>query len=130
MNTYFEAVKDSIEEYFGNNGYDAVDLEGCKDLTDIEVTLYDFCWNVDDITGNMSGSWFFDSNKAREMVLENMDTVREALEGFGVSANEIGNRFLCGDWEWLDVTARCFVLGEAVAAYVRENPDELEDQIL
>ena len=127
MNTQLESVKDSIEEYFGNNGYDAVNLDGCSDLDDIETALYDFLWTEDDITGNASGSYFFNSYKAKEMVFENMETVTEALKEFCCGqSEEVADAFLNERWEFLDVTARCYVLGEAVADYVSENADELE----
>lgn len=44
---------------------------------------------------------------------------------FCTPAEEIGNKFLNENWEYLDVTARCYVLGMAIS----EVLDELEDEL-
>lgn len=44
-----------------------------------------------------------------------METVAEALREFCVDAATIGEKFLAEDWEYLDVTARCYVLGQAIS---------------
>ena len=130
MSNYLDEVRDAIEEYFGNNGYDAVRLDRCMDLDDIENALYDFLWTEDDITGYASGSYYCNSGKAKEMVFENMETVTDALKEFCCGQpEEVADAFLNERWEFLDVTARCYVLGEAVADYVQEHEEELAELI-
>jgi hypothetical protein len=57
--------------------------------------------------------------------MEDTDTVMEALQEFCVSPETIGERFLNEDWEYLDVTARCYVLSWAIS----EALDEIEGEL-
>lgn len=116
---YFEAVKADALEAIRNN-YDLTDY---SDREEAEEALYDDLWTDDSVTGNGSGSYTFNSYKAREYVFADPDTVKEALREFCVSAEEVGNKFLDEEWEYLDVTARCYVLGQAIA----EALDEMEE---
>lgn len=115
-----EAVRNYItdREYFINFG----DYETAQDLFD---DLYDDMFICDEVTGNASGSYTFNSYEAREKVLADMDTVAEALKEFCTPAEEIGERFLNEDWEYLDVTARCYVLAEVLAQYIEDNEDDI-----
>ena len=107
---YQTAVAEDIVDFITNN----IDLEEYEDRDDAFEELNDILWIEDSVTGNGSGSYTFNREKAKEYVLEDMETVRQALREFCVSAEEIGNKFLDEDWEYLDVTARCFVLGAAI----------------
>lgn len=122
---YYEAVAEDIVDYIVNN----VDLEEYEDREDAWEALNDILWTEDSVTGNGSGSYTFNRNKAREFVLEDIQTVRDALREFCVSAEEIGNKFLDEEWEYLDVTARCFVLGAALDEALNrlESAGELPD---
>lgn len=122
---YYEAVAEDIVDYIVNN----VDLDEYEDREDAWEALNDILWTEDSVTGNGSGSYTFNRNKAREYVLEDLQTVRDALREFCVSAEEIGNKFLDEDWEYLDVTARCFVLGAALDEALNrlESAGELPD---
>lgn len=73
-------------------------------------------WIADEVTGNGSGSYTFDRAQAREYVLADIDTVKEALKEFDTPAETIAKKFLGDDWEYFDVTARCYVLGQAIDA--------------
>lgn len=115
---YLEAVKADVLETIRND-YELTDY---SDRDEAEQALNDALWIDDSVTGNASGSYTFNSAQAREYVEADPDTVREALREFCVSAEEVGNRFLDGDYEYLDVTARCYVLGQAI----NEALDEME----
>lgn len=118
--TYLEMVKEDVLDYIRTEG-----IEWDEDTRDdIEQELNDDLWTVDSVTGNGSGSYTFNSYKAREYVLDDPDTIREALSEFCVPADEIGEKFLNEEWEYLDVTARCYVLGQAIA----EAMDEIEEE--
>jgi hypothetical protein len=128
MSDYRTEVKEAIEEYMNDNEW-AYNMADYTDVEDFEQHLYDDMFIADEITGNASGSYFCNSNEAKEAVLYDMGTVREALIEFGCSAEEIGDRFLNEDWEWLDVTARCYVLGEALGDWIRDHEEAIEKAI-
>lgn len=117
--TYREMVKEDVLEAIRND----YDLTNYTDRDDAEQTLNDEMWTDDSVTGNGSGSYTFNSAAARDYVLADIETVKEALREFCTPAEEIGQRFLDEDWEYLDVTARCYILGEAIS----EALDELEE---
>ena len=93
--------------------YDAADFGGMTPDS-IKEKIYDDAWIDDSVTGNGSGSYYFSTAKSRDAVEADRDTVEEALREFCVGADEIGRRFLNNDYEYFDVTARCYVLGKAV----------------
>jgi len=128
MRDYRTETKENIRQWMEDNK-DYIDYNDFEDTNDLEQYLNDNLWTADDVTGNASGSYYCNSYKAKDMVLEDMDTVREALEEFGVDAATIGEKFLDEDWEWLDVTARCFVLGECISEYIEDNREEIEKAI-
>lgn len=107
-----------------------IDLNEFDTVEEMTEAAYEDMWVDDSITGNASGSYYFNRCKAREMVLENMDIVIEALEEFGTPAEEIARKFMAEDWEYFDVTARCYLLGQVldgVAEDYREIIDELRE---
>ena len=118
MAKYLEQVTDSVRDVFDEyvDNYDA-DM----DADAIREQLYDDLWIDDYVTGNGSGSYTMDRWKAREYVLADTDTVIEALTDFGVDAKTVGEKFLDNDWEYFDVTARCYVLGQAIDAVLEER---------
>ena len=117
---YIYDVTEDVRNYINDN-IDLTEWRGRRD--DLEEQLNDDLWIDDSVTGNASGSYFCNSYKAREAVLEDMETVSEALREFCTPAEEIGERFLNEDWEWLDVTARCYILGQAIATAL----DDIEE---
>lgn len=125
---YIEEVKEAVNQYMEDNEY-YINLADYNDIDDFRDDMYDKMFVSDSVTGNGSGSYTFNSYEARENVLADMDTVREALEEFGVSAEEIGEKFLNEDWEYLDVTARCYVLGEAIGEWFEENEEAITKAI-
>lgn len=101
--------------------------EKMEDRDQFEQELNDDLWIDDSVTGNASGSYTFNSYRAREYVLADMDTVREALTEFCVDAETIGEKFLNEDWEYLDVTARCYVLGNAISEALDNIQYDVDD---
>lgn len=124
---YLEAVIADVKEYIEYN----MDLEHdiitgqFEDRDEIEEYLNETLWTDDSVTGNASGSYTFNREEAKNYVLADIDTVREALQEFGTDAGTIAEKFLDEDWEYFDVTARCYILGQAIA----EVLDELEEDI-
>ena len=105
---YFENVKEDVKEYIKEN-YD--------NLEDIDKdSLYDDLFIADSVTGNANGSYYCNEYRAQESLIGNFDLVRESLEYFG--NNVIDIELLNG--EWLDVTIRCYVLGQVIDDAIEE----------
>lgn len=121
MYNYYEAMKDDIREYL-NNDYVWSEIENADILTadDLAEWLNDELWVVDSVTGNASGSYTFNRYTAGEYVKDNIDLCREALEEFCVDAETIAERFLYEDWEYFDVTIRCYILNSCIWDIVEE----------
>ena len=109
---YMEAMKNDIKEYLEDNfEYKYFDYE---DRDELAEDIYEDLWIEDSVTGNGSGSYTFCRQTAKEYVTNNIDLCQEALECFCVEAQEVGKRFLSKDWEYFDVTIRCYCLMEAI----------------
>ncbi len=104
---YMESLKEDIKNYIKEN---MEYLEG-KDADQ----LYDDFFVEDAITGNASGSYTFSTWKAEENICHNMDLVQEAYEMFGYEGipSDAGA-------EAMDVTVRCYLLGQALNDVLEE----------
>ena len=97
-----------------------------SDREELEEIANDELWVDDSVTGNGSGSYTFNREAAKEYVTgsdDGMDTLRDAVQDFGCE-HEAFTAFLENDWEYLDVTIRCYLLGQAISAAI----DELEEE--
>ena len=122
---YLDQITEDIREYIEDN-YTTEELtEKMEDRDSFEEELNDDLWIDDSVTGNGSGSYTFSRAKAQEYVLNDIDTVQEALREFCVEADTIAKKFLESDWEYFDVTARCYVLGMGIS----EVLDEIEAKV-
>ena len=115
---YREAVKDDVLEYINNE----INFEDFDTLEDLEEYLNDELWTVDSVTGNASGSYTFSTYEAEENIAHNWDLLAEALEEFGNEENPISKGA-----EWCDVTIRCYLLGECIAAALEEIEDDFNE---
>ena len=128
---YLENVKTDVTAWIEDN----MDLENdimngeYNSTDDIAEYLNDTLWIEDSVTGNASGSYTFNSYEAKEYVLDDPDTVREALREFCVDSETIAEKFLDGEWEYLDVTARCYVLWQAICEVTEEYEEMIEELI-
>ena len=120
--TYLEQIKEDIRNHIKENYTNEEISEKMEDRDEFEEMLNDELWTDDNVTGNGSGSYTFDRSKAQEFVLADIETVQEALREFCVEADTIAKKFLESDWEYFDVTARCYVLGMGIS----EVLDEIE----
>ena len=115
---YLEAVTDDVREYIR----DEVDLSEWKGDRDcLEEKLNDELWTADSVTGNASGSYYCNAWKAEEALSHNWDLLDEALKEFGQDGTDV----LKQGAEAMDVTIRCYLLGQAIA----EALDELEEEL-
>lgn len=85
----------------------------------MEERLYDDLWTVDSVTGNGSGSYTFNTWEAEEYLCHNIDLLQEARAEFGDERDPLEQGA-----EALDVTIRCYLLGQCIGKAL----DELEDE--
>ena len=99
-----------------------------SDRAQIEQQLNDDLWTVDSVTGNASGSYTFNKVQACLYVLDNMDLLQEAFLNFCTASETIGDRFLSEDWEYFDVTIRCYLLSQVITEVLDDLQDEFEEE--
>lgn len=121
---YLEAMKEDVKEYVKNEAELTLD-DLLYNRSDLEEKLHDDLWVNDSVTGNASGSYFCNTYKSKECVLDNMDLLKEMCQEFGTGAETIGQKFLDDKWEWMDVSIRCYLLDQAIS----EALDEVEEEL-
>lgn len=111
--SYYEQVMDDVKDYIESNeiNIEEVDFE----------SLYDEMFIADGVTGDGSGSYFFNTYKAMECVTRNMNEVKEALEDLCYTHEQVGEMFLNNQWEAIDVITRCYYLHGALSNYYEEK---------
>lgn len=110
---YLEAMVDDIKDYIDEN----INLDEYEDRQELEETLNDDLWVEDSVTGNGSGSYTFDRHQSYENVQgdpDAMDYIRDLVSEFGVDAETVAEKFLDEDYEYWDVSIRCYLLGQAI----------------
>lgn len=112
FNYYYDQTTENVVQMIIDNNY--YDIECDDDLDDLRDQIYDDAWMDDAVTGNASGSYTFSSYKAKEYVTENEELLKEAIAEFGVGAESVSEHFLNNDWEYFDVTIRCYVLSACI----------------
>lgn len=120
--SYFNEMYDDVLEYIEEN-IELADYteDGELDRDTLEEKLNDDCFVADSVTGNASGSYYFNRYKAAEKVRNETDLLIEALECFGDEAESYKRAIL--DPEYADVTIRCYYLAEVVARVL----DDIEE---
>ena len=104
MNAMAEDIRDYITENISREDY-------TEDRDGLEGYLNDTLWTEDSVTGNASGSYYCNTWKAEEALAHNGDLLAEALEEFGRDGTDV----LKEGAEAMDVTIRCYLLGQAIA---------------
>lgn len=127
MYDYNEAIKDSIRTYLENEfDWDRI-TEDELDTDEVKELLEEELWTEDSITGNGSGSYTFNRYKAGEYVLDNMDLVNDMVQEFGVDNETVAEKFLDEDWEYFDVSIRCYLLNQCIDEVVDEYAEKIEE---
>ena len=103
---------------------DEIELENFSDREELESYLNDELLTEDSVTGNASGSYTGSSYQAEEYVTGNMDLLNDAVTELCIDSDTVGEKFLDEDWEYFDVTIRCYLLGQAISNAL----DELENE--
>ena len=115
MYNYREQMEADVKNYLEENiGF--IDYEN---LDELKEKLQDNLWTEDNVTGNTSGSYTFNRAEAKENVIDNLDLLKDACEEFDCK-NEFADKFFNGEWEWMDVTIRCYLLSEIIETVVEE----------
>ena len=121
---YLESVKEDVLQYIN----DEVDLSEYDDRDALEEQLNDDLWVEDSVTGNGSGSYTFDREKAKQYVLDSgFDGLEDMISEFDVEAEELGRRLESSDWEWFDVSLRCYWLRQAISEALDEVWEDTEE---
>jgi hypothetical protein len=83
MLNYYDEIKNDILEVLEEDegAKNILHSENCKDT--IIENLVDYLIDCDDVTGSGSGSYYFNSKKARMQCYNYASDVREALEMYG-----------------------------------------------
>jgi len=121
MYNYLEAMKQDIMDYIRNE----VNTNEYADRDELDAFLNDELWTVDSVTGNASGSYHCNSYKSMECVIDNIDLLNEMCTEFCIDSATIGEKFINEEWEWMDVSIRCYLLGQAIS----EALDDMEDDL-
>lgn len=117
---YLEAIAADALDYIRENYTPEEIAEKIGDRDEWEQELNDDMWVADSVTGNASGSYYYNAWKAEEAIAHNWDLLNNALQEFGWwDSNPIEKGA-----EWCDVTIRCYLLGQAI----NEALDELESE--
>ena len=116
---YREAIKEDILQYIN----DEINFEDFDTLDELEEKLNEELFTCDSVTGNASGSYTFSTWEAEENICHNLDLLGEALEEFGSGADYLINNGA----EAADVTIRCYLLGECIAAALEEIEDDFNE---
>lgn len=115
---YLDAVRDDVRQVIE----DEYVLSDYPDRDAFEEELRDVLWADDSVTGNGSGSYTYDRAKAREYVQGDpnaMDYIRELISEFDEKDVAL-EKFLSEDWEWFDVSIRCYLLDQAISEVLDE----------
>jgi hypothetical protein len=117
---YYDAVKSDVLEYVENE----IDLKEFDSLDELEEHLNDTLFVHDSVTGNASGSYTFNSYVAKEYVTDNIELLHDMVKEFCIDAETIADKFLYEEWEYFDVSIRCYVLGSCIADALEELEEE------
>ena len=124
---YYEVKEDVINAIFSNYTKEEI-AEKLLDKYAWADELNDDLWTDDAVTGNGSGSYTFNRAKAAEYVIDNPDLVEEMVKEYCVSAETVAGKFLASDWEYFDVSIRCYVLGSAIEEAIEEVKHDFSDR--
>ena len=112
--SYKEAVCNDVREWIEDHKEELQDV----DRSDAYDIVCDSCWIDDSVTGNLSGSYTFNRFEARRNFFEDdysEDYISEMIEEGIMSADTLGKKIAESDWEYIDVSIRCWLLSDAVS---------------
>ena len=108
---YFSHVCEDVRNYISENEIKV----NAENREEIEQQLNDDLFVDDSVTGNGSGSYFFNAWKAEEAIAHNWDLLAEAIDEFGGNTDVLRQ-----GPEAADVTIRCYLLSQAISKVLDE----------
>lgn len=111
-----EDVKDAIRERYTP---DEIRAHLDDDRDDFTQELNDDLWTDDSVTGNASGSYYCNAWRAEDAIAHNWDLIADFIDEWDCAD------ILRKGPEAIDVSIRCYLLGQAIDAAL----DELDDEI-
>lgn len=112
---YNYAVKDdcinAIRDMMATGTLDTTEYADRDELAEF---LNDDLWTDDSVTGNGSGSYTFSSEEAHKCVRGNEGLLKDMIHDWCLSAESVLDHFMDEDWEYFDVSLRCYVLSSAI----------------
>lgn len=123
---YYAAIKEDIKDYILDNYAKEELKEALKERDDLEEKLNDELWITDSVTGNASGSYTFNCWTAEQYVRDNLDLMCSAMQEFGC-AELISEKLINKEYEYLDVTIRCYLLNKSICTVLNELEGEYEN---
>lgn len=111
MYNYFNAVREDVENYVDENKSYYQDYFDEEDWDGLEEKLNDDLWVEDSVTGNASGSYTFNRYQAEENLCDNWEDIDAAYKEFGGTPDY-------NNPEAIDVSIRCYYLGQAISDYI------------
>lgn len=121
--SYIEALKNDIRQYMEDNE----SYLNYTDREDLEEQLNDLLWTADSVTGNASGSYTFNRAEAKEYVMDNMPLAVDAFREFD-QIEKFADYIANEEYEAIDVTIRCFLLGQVLYEVLEEDYKEPEEE--
>lgn len=115
---YLEAMKQDIREAIADDYFWNMDKYSSAD--EFVEAAEDYFWTDDCVTGNASGSYTFNRREAQEYVEDNLNLLREAVQEFCIDSETLVDRFMREDYEYFDITIRCYLLPQAIADIAEE----------
>lgn len=92
-------------------------------MSELEDVLSEQLLTDDSVTGNASGSYWFNAYEAEEAICHNLDLLADACDEFGCNMGEV----LAKGAENADVIIRCYLLGEAISMAMGKLEDLYAD---
>ena len=125
---YLEAVKDDVKTWLVDNSSqfeeikDNNKIDGATDWDGVKDDLSEILWSEDYITGNGSGSYTFNREKAREYVLDGdgLQYLEDLVNEGWLTYEDIGKDVTNYNFESLDVSLRCYFLSQAIEEVVTD----------
>lgn len=116
---YLENIKNDVLSYIEDN----INFTDFDNLEELEEHLNEILWTEDSVTGNASGSYYCNAWEAEEAICHNWDLLAEALREFGQDGTDV----LEQGAESMDVTIRCYLLGQAIAESLEEIESDFDE---
>ena len=112
-------LNDEVGQFYNLNHYDG-------DADALAEDLYTYCWNNDFVTGNGSdGCYFTLTSESERAVKDNMNILQDVANDWG-EEDKIQQALEEENWDWLDVTIRCYLLYSCVREIVDGMVEDYE----